>query len=403
MQAAVETPQRGRPRHQGTRVRAFVGAFCLTLTLFGVASRTYTSRTDLPADWIPKHLVSCVTNRGLRPKTRPLKSEGRGDDENPELGLPPLRDRVFLVTGATDGIGKFTTEMLAKEGCTVLVHGRKEEKVLELMKNMTELYPEATFDGFACDLSRTDDVEELGVLIRDRHEKIHGILHNAATMDGEFSGNKKMAWGDYNEHTLAVNTMAPFLLTALLMPSLERAGAARVIISSSKGMGEPEALDDLNCEQGWSGNKAYRLSKLCGAMMAEEMHQRYGDAPRLTFHAIHPGTVDTKLMRHGSCHARGPRKGRHHFKFFLGFYPAVNTATTSYESLVNDEWQAESGRNVPNALPEVWDAGKRQQLWEDLVTLTAAEWPIPRRDRKLPEGQEAAAFLESEEQVPQAA
>ena len=81
-----------------------------------------------------------------------------------------------------------------------------------------------------------------------------------------------------NEYTLAVNVLAPFLLTSLLLPSLRAAGNARVVTSSSVSMGASDALSDLQLESSYDGHKAYSLSKLCDAMLSAEMHTRYSEA-----------------------------------------------------------------------------------------------------------------------------
>merc|ERR1712113_508807 len=99
------------------------------------------------------------------------------------------------------------------------------------------------------------------------------------------------------------------------------------------------------------------------------MHQRYGDAPRLCFHAIDPGTVDTKLMRHGSSWSCGHRKARAHIRKVVGMFPNVRTATASFEALTKDSFQEVSGTNLANSTREVYDAEKRARLWDDLVEM----------------------------------
>ena len=108
-----------------------------------------------------------------------------------------------------------------------------------------------------------------------------------------------------NEYTLAVNVLAPFLLTALLLPNLLASGQGRVITASSVSMGAADALSDLQLRGGgYSGHRAYSLSKLCDAMLSQEWHHRYGDPPRLAFHAMDPTQdcglgCDTKMLRAG--------------------------------------------------------------------------------------------------------
>ncbi|CAE8698386.1 unnamed protein product, partial [Polarella glacialis] len=177
------------------------------------------------------------------------------------LGLPPLNKRIFLVTGATDGIGLHTAEMLAKQGATVLMHGRDEGKLKHYMGHLSQKYATrttvykngtritkegATFDGFIADLGDMREVEGLAESISERYGRLHGLLHNAATIDGDMKGKKILTW-DQNEQTMAVNALAPFLLTSKLMPLLQKAGSARVIFTSTEKLTGEDHLDDLQC------------------------------------------------------------------------------------------------------------------------------------------------------------
>ena len=105
---------------------------------------------------------------------------------------------------------------------------------------------------------------------------------------GDYTG-KRMETVDGNEYSLAVNVMAPFLLTSLLWDNVQASPAARVIITSSISQGSPHKLSDLQCASGWDSHTAYELSKLCDAMLVMEMNARYADPPRLTFNTMDPG------------------------------------------------------------------------------------------------------------------
>merc|ERR1712217_902571 len=135
---------------------------------------------------------------------------------------------------------------------------------------------------------------------------------------GDYTGRRKVTV-DGNEYSLAGNVLAPFLLTSLLLENVRASGGGRVLITSSISAGSNHKLADLQCEQGWSDHTAYELSKLCDAMMIMEMHSRYADPPRLTFHTMDPGTVDTKMLRAG-----------------WGRGAPVRSATTSFEMLTKD-------------------------------------------------------------------
>jgi len=276
---------------------------------------------------------------------------------NKDADLPPLASRVFLVTGATDGIGQFTCELLAKKGCTVLVHGRNPDKVSRTVADLQQLTGCKKLHGFVADLSLMSEVRRLAEEVSAGFPALHGLLNNAGTFSGDYTGTRKVT-AEGNEYSLAVNVLAPFLLTSLLLESVRASGAGRILVTSSISAGARDALDDLQCEKRWSEHRAYSLSKLCDAMIAMELHVRYGDPPRLCFHTMDPGTVDTKMLRAG-----------------WGGGPSVRTATTSFEMLTEDRYQLQSGECV--------DCGggcggaARAKLWQDLEALTGAEWPDP--------------------------
>lgn len=273
---------------------------------------------------------------------------------------PPLEQRVFLVTGATDGIGKFTAELLARRKCTVLVHGRDAGKVERAVEELRRVPGSPSIYGFVADLSLMSDVRRLAAEVLAVFPAIHGVLNNAGTFAGDYTG-KRVVTEEGNEYSLAVNVMAPFLLTSLLLEAVKASGAGRVLLTSSISAGARDALDDLQCEKSWSSHRAYSLSKLCDAMLAMELHERYGDAPRLCFHTMDPGTVDTKMLRAG----------------WGGSGPSVRTATVSFEMLTEDVYQMSSGRCVDCSAGE--GPLRRAQLWQDLKALTGAVWPDPIR------------------------
>mmetsp|Transcript_79885 Transcript_79885/g.258805 ORF Transcript_79885/g.258805 Transcript_79885/m.258805 type:complete len:263 (-) Transcript_79885:113-901(-) len=257
------------------------------------------------------------------------------------------------------------------------MHGRKDTRLLHRMSVLKRRCPWAKLDGFVADLSLMSEVRELASVITERHPCIHGVLLNAASIDGGNTGRKVLT-RDENELTLAVNTLSPFLLTSLLMDNLRASGAGRVILSSAKRLAVPHSLDDLQCEHHWSGSHAYVRSKLIATMAMAELHERYGDAPKLCFHAVDPGFADTNLMRQGGAWGTKRRRDRlRKQKLPAGLLPLPRTATASWEALTENAFQEASGRTVEGAPPEVHDAAERAELWERLVELTGAEWPEP--------------------------
>mmetsp|Transcript_153325 Transcript_153325/g.489900 ORF Transcript_153325/g.489900 Transcript_153325/m.489900 type:complete len:433 (+) Transcript_153325:99-1397(+) len=271
-----------------------------------------------------------------------------------------VHDKVFLVTGATDGIGKFTAERLAQIGAVVLVHGRKEARVQRTVEEISERTGSKKVQGCIADLSLMKDVRALAAEVSGKFPVIHGLMNNAGTFDGDYTG-KRVVTSEGNEYSLAVNVMAPFLLTSLLLKNVQASGEGRVVIMSSMSAGYSQGLSDLQLEKSYSAHDAYSLSKLCDAMIAMELHGRYGDPPKLCIHTLDPDPtsswIDTKMLRAG---------------WSSGGHP-VSRATASFQMLTEAKYGKSSGAR--------WGCsggGSRAQqdkLWSDLVALTGAEWP----------------------------
>ena len=261
--------------------------------------------------------------------------------------------QTFLVTGSTDGIGKFTASKLAQAGHAVIVHGRNAQKVAAVAKEI------GAADAFVADLSLMSEVRRLGTEVAAKYPKIDGLLNNCGTFDGDYTG-KRVVTSEGNEYSLAVNVLAPFLLTSLLLASVRASGAGRILITSSISKGAADALDDLQCETRWDMHRAYSLSKLADAMLVFELHDRYGDAPRLVFNTMDPGTVNTKMLAAGWGMCGIP----------------VSQATTSFKMLTDERWGAVSGEaNGCGVAPQMRDPAARRALWERCVELTGAVYP----------------------------
>ena len=271
-----------------------------------------------------------------------------------------MSPKTLLVTGATEGIGLATAQQLASSGHTVLVHGRSKQKVASVVQVLQSKGGLAT--GYTADFSSFTQIRQLAQDVRDDYPTLDGLLNNAGTFDGDYTG-KRIVTEDNNELSLQVNVLAPFLLTALLLPTLRASGAGRVVISSSVSMGAADALGDLQLESGWSGHRAYSLSKLCDAMLSYELHSRYADPPRLTFNTMDPTAecgmgCDTKMLRAGWGSWGAP----------------AAKSTISAKMLVSPEWGTRSGEGFASRR-EVRDAAARRRLWDSCVELTGADYP----------------------------
>lgn len=140
----------------------------------------------------------------------PFSSDGeaRPQQHLPPAPPPPALRGKFVVTGGTDGIGRFTVESLAEAGHIVIVHGRRDEEVQSVLRDLIARGAGGAY-GYVADLSSMAEVRRLGEAIARDHPKINGILNNAATFNGDYTTitetSNRVMTAEGNEYSLAVN------------------------------------------------------------------------------------------------------------------------------------------------------------------------------------------------------
>jgi NAD(P)-dependent dehydrogenase (short-subunit alcohol dehydrogenase family) len=207
--------------------------------------------------------------------------------------MRPVERQTVLVTGATDGLGRALARELARRGATVLLHGRDQERLEETRREIEQATGSDRLRGYRADLSSLQQVRRLGREVAAQQARLD-VLANNAGIAGE--GPRELS-ADGHELRFAVNYLAPFLLTQLLLPLLRRSAPARVVNVSSVGQ-VPIDFDDVMLERGYDGLRAYRQSKLAQVMFTFELAERLRAAgePGVTVNALHPATLmDTKM------------------------------------------------------------------------------------------------------------
>jgi NAD(P)-dependent dehydrogenase (short-subunit alcohol dehydrogenase family) len=207
--------------------------------------------------------------------------------------MRPVERQTVLVTGATDGLGRALARELARRGATVLLHGRDQERLEETRREIEQATGSDRLRGYRADLSSLQQVRRLGREVAAQQARLDVLVNNAG-IAGE--GPRELS-ADGHELRFAVNYLAPFLLTQLLLPLLRRSAPARVVNVSSVGQA-PIDFDDVMLERGYDGLRAYRQSKLAQVMFTFELAERLRAAgePGVTVNALHPATLmDTKM------------------------------------------------------------------------------------------------------------
>src|SRR5262249_12941036 len=168
-------------------------------------------------------------------------------------------ERTIVITGATDGLGRGLASELAPAGDRLILHGRDEEKGRALIE---ELAPRATGEVIwrRADFSSLEDVRDLGDQLLDE-ERIDVLVNNAGIGTAEPGDGERLESEDGYELRFAVNYLAPFLLTRLTLPLIERGERARIVNVTSAGQA-PIDFDDVLLERSYNGIQAYCQSKL---------------------------------------------------------------------------------------------------------------------------------------------
>jgi len=220
-----------------------------------------------------------------------------------------MEGKIVLVTGPTDGIGKETALGIARMGARVLLHGRNAEKGRRVQKEIREKSGNDRIEFFLADLSLQREVRRLAAEVEKEHDRLDVLVNNA----GVFMRVRRLT-AEGIETTFAVNHLAPFLLTNLLLGHLKKSWPSRIATVSSIAHRDAQVdWSNLQGERrfdGYDAYDAYSLSKLGNLLFTYELSRRLNGSG-VDANALHPGVVRTKLLRAGFGDYPGddPRKG----------------------------------------------------------------------------------------------
>ena len=208
-----------------------------------------------------------------------------------------MQNKLCMITGANSGIGKATAMELANRGAYVVIGCRDEEKAEKAKEDIIAKTGNSGVEVMLADLSYQYEIREVADHFKSKFDELDVLINNAGMIP-----SKREETMEGLEKTFAVNHLAPFLLTNLLMEPLKAASAARIINVSSEvhRVGAPIFdLSNLQLEQNFTPIKAYGLSKLCNIMFTRELARRLQET-RVTANALHPGVVSTHLADEAS-------------------------------------------------------------------------------------------------------
>jgi NAD(P)-dependent dehydrogenase (short-subunit alcohol dehydrogenase family) len=282
-----------------------------------------------------------------------------------------MSEKTVLVTGSTDGIGKQTALELARLGYRVILHGRSLARIQQAQAEIALAVPTARLEGVVGDFASLSQVRAMAGQVIARFQRLDALVNNA----GVYLSERLLSQDGYEMH-FAVNHLAPFLLTHLLLGCLRQSAPARIVtVSSGMHQGGRIEYDNLQGERNFSGGRSYSNSKLANVLFTVELAERLrtgGVAPELmgmppesrgvtpelmgvTANVLDPGAVDTKMLR---ANVSG----------FIGTSLAQGASTPVY-LVTSPEVEGVSGLYFKNSRPATCsplaqDAALRREFWQ---------------------------------------
>jgi len=273
--------------------------------------------------------------------------------------------KTVLVTGGTSGIGKATAVAMAAMGADVVVTGRDPERGQRAVEEIRAESTGGSVELMLADLAVQAEVRRLAADFRERHDRLDVLVNNAGLVQ-----STRTETPDGIETTLAVNHLAPFLLTNLLLDLLKKSAPSRVVTVSSEAQrwGSMD-FDDLQSRSKYRGMPVYGMTKLANIMFTYELAERL-EGTGVTANCMHPGAVNTRF---------GTNNGGPMTLLFRLSKPFMRTPEQGADTVIHlaSSWEVEgvSGKYYAD---RKWiepkeialDPEARRKLWEASEELT---------------------------------
>ena len=276
---------------------------------------------------------------------------------------PDMRGRICLVTGATAGIGKATALGLARLGATLVLVTRDPRRGDATVAEIKQQTGNDALDYLTADLASQQSIRQLADEFKGKYRHLHVLINNAG---GVFPRTYTV---DGLEKTFALNHLAYFLLTELLLDVLKASAPGRIVsVSSEAERGGKINFDDLQSHKRYSAMSAYSQSKLANIMWTYELARRL-EGTGVTANCLHPGAVATSfgnsiplmnwVYRLGGRFMRTPEKGAETV-IYLASSPEVEGVTGTYFQ------DCKPIKSVPRS----YDREAARRLWQVSAELT---------------------------------
>jgi NAD(P)-dependent dehydrogenase (short-subunit alcohol dehydrogenase family) len=264
---------------------------------------------------------------------------------------------IILVTGSTDGIGKATTAALLSRDAEVIIHGRNAKKGQNVQRELKEKTGRERPDLLIADLSEQQQVRGLAEDLLSNYTRLDVLINNAGTYE-----KVRKVTADGVEMTFAVNYLAPFVLTHSLLPLLKKSAPSRIVSVASSAHEDVDRFDwdNLQGDRHYDPWDTYAHSKFADIVFTY-MLARNIDGSGVTVNCLHPGVVNTKMLRSAFPAMPGitPEQGA---------LTSVNLAVSPDVAFVSGQYFEDQKPVRSSAL--TYDRSVQERLWKVAEALT---------------------------------
>ena len=273
---------------------------------------------------------------------------------------PRVGNPAFLVTGATDGIGKAVALALAERGACVILHGRNPAKLEATLAELRAATDNAALHPVLADFASLTDVAALAHRVRTEFPGLNVLINNAGLLT-----DHRQPSVDGFEMTFAVNYLAPFLLTLSLLDTLKANTPARIVNVASTALGGGVVdFANLQLERGFDGWQAYANSKLMNVLFSHHLAGKLAGSGVVS-NALCPGLIDTNFFHTNTLFAGGryERMQPDMRPPLEGALVPLNLATDPAAGESNGAFYVRQGRDGLRAVALDWDRALAAELW----------------------------------------
>jgi NAD(P)-dependent dehydrogenase (short-subunit alcohol dehydrogenase family) len=265
-----------------------------------------------------------------------------------------MNRKTILITGATEGIGKLAATDLASQfrDANILVHGRNKEKLEVTSDQIKKKTGNVNIQTYLADFSSMKEVRKMATEILADHDSLDILINNAG------AGFAAPRFGkDGTETRFTVNYLAPFLLTHLLLPAIQKPVSSRIVNVASAGQ-SPIHFDDIMMDKNFDAVTAYTRSKLAIIMFTFDLAE---NLKTVTANCLHPGTyLDTGMVRESGIHPLGTAQSGADALVYLAVSPELKNISGKYFNV----------RTEARANAQAYDVSARRKLAKIGLQLT---------------------------------